>query len=549
MAVELAEDYYLTNFKQLVRFVAESYRHLLTAEERAFAQQFFALPTDAQKLYVRLLCRSHSLFRQNKLHYSEILDLPAAAQKLCEAGYLSINSIDAIDLIVPLFTRVELRDRLPLAFNSSMKRAEMEEQIYSHKNPVQLMESLKYDENILEVQQQSHFDLYRLCFFGNLYQDMTDFVLRDLGLTKFEEYNISRANLSFQSREQIEAHLQYYACVEQLDDVLSDTEEAIFSLHKQVPTSLHSDANLRRRVDRLNNNLARQLERLGHLEAALEIYRKSLKPPSRERQARGLTSLGLPEEAFELCHQLLQSPVTEEESQFAEFFINKLAKKLGKERKATERYRPQEIKLQLESSTESVELCAANYFSNTGECHYTENTLFTAVLGLAIWDIIFAPVKGVFFNPFQDAPADFYEPEFTQQRQGILQDRLTELADTQLFERRVLETFDKKHGLQNPLVNWHYLSKSLLSMALQKVPTADWLSVFSRLLKDPRHNRNGFPDLIHFPSVGGYNLIEIKGPGDSLQKNQLRWMAYFAQHEIPHQVAHVSWVDAESVCT
>ena len=61
------------------------------------------------------------------------------------------------------------------------------------------------------------------------------------------------------------------------------------------------------------------------------------------------------------------------------------------------------------------------------------------------------------------------------------------------------------------------------------------------VISDLRNNSSGFPDLVHFPAVGGYRLIEVKGPGDSLQKNQQRWMQYFHQHGIPHQLARVTW--------
>ena len=67
------------------------------------------------------------------------------------------------------------------------------------------------------------------------------------------------------------------------------------------------------------------------------------------------------------------------------------------------------------------------------------------------------------------------------------------------------------------------------------------IALFERLLSDLRYHRTGLPDLIHFPHDGGYRLIEVKGPGDRLQKNQQRWMAFFARQDIPHRVAQVSW--------
>jgi hypothetical protein len=95
----------------------------------------------------------------------------------------------------------------------------------------------------------------------------------------------------------------------------------------------------------------------------------------------------------------------------------------------------------------------------------------------------------------------------------------------------------------NPLVNWQALDPEILEIALQRIPFGHWMRIFERILLDLRNNRAGFPDLVLFPATGGYQLIEVKGPGDSLQKNQQRWMHFFAQHDIPHAIARVRWMD------
>jgi hypothetical protein len=52
------------------------------------------------------------------------------------------------------------------------------------------------------------------------------------------------------------------------------------------------------------------------------------------------------------------------------------------------------------------------------------------------------------------------------------------------------------------------------------------------------------PDLIRFwPAERRYELIEVKGPGDRLQDNQIRWLAYCAQHGMPVRVLDVRWAD------
>ena len=64
-------------------------------------------------------------------------------------------------------------------------------------------------------------------------------------------------------------------------------------------------------------------------------------------------------------------------------------------------YKPPEIKLHLEPQNLNVEFSVALHLAKTGKCYYLENTLIGGMFGLAFWDIIFAPAKGVFFHPFQ----------------------------------------------------------------------------------------------------------------------------------------------------
>jgi hypothetical protein len=107
--------------------------------------------------------------------------------------------------------------------------------------------------------------------------------------------------------------------------------------------------------------------------------------------------------------------------------------------------------------------------------------------------------------------------------------------------RIVSARWQQKQGLMNPLVNWQDINLEIIRIALERIDYLHWRAVFDRILRDLRNNSSGFPDLVHFPAVGGYRLIEVKGPGDSLQKNQQRWMQYFHQHGIPHQLARVTW--------
>lgn len=74
--------------------------------------------------------------------------------------------------------------------------------------------------------------------FGNLNQDLTDYVLRDLGLYRYESYTLDRHQLPFQSREQIKQYLLYYDCLEQAEEVLASGASEILDLASQLPIGL-----------------------------------------------------------------------------------------------------------------------------------------------------------------------------------------------------------------------------------------------------------------------------------------------------------------------
>ena len=558
--VELAPDYYLSNFRALMDFVVARYGDLLSNGERWFYRTFQALVPDSQRLYVRLLSRKGvpssrgALFRQGKLAYAEITDLPRAVDQLVDAGLLLRDPDLPLEEVLPLFTKADLLAGSSEPLPKALKRAALEQALLEqarreqHADTPKLQRALTAGETLLVVQAAEHFETFKLCFFGNLNQDLTDYVLRDLGLFRYERYPLDRENLPFQSRAQIDRHLRYYACLDQLGDALEAGADAILALAEQLPGELEGDATLQRRLDRLRLTLARQLERLETLEAAEQLYRQCARPPARERRARIAVKRGEIDTGLGLCREILAAPHNEAELVFAESFGYRTAKKEkcldGWEQ--PDRHRPPTETVQLPQLPERVEFLAAAHLEQAspgdpgGQCFYVENSLFNGILGLFIWDILFAPVPGAFFNPFQMAPSDFRTPDFYPQRRAAFEQRLTELDSDSLAER-VWHHYREKRGIANPLVAWEALPEALLQLALTRIPADHWRPLFRRLLSDISHHRNGLPDLILFPATGGYELVEVKGPGDRLQQNQQRWLAFFARHKIPHRVLHVEW--------
>lgn len=540
----LEQDYYLANFRYLIDFVVDTYQGLLSEDELQWHAAFVRAPESAQRLYVRLSGRRGHFFRQSKLRYPEITSVGDAVHALSDAGLASIDVPVALDELLPVYTKPELIKLLRLETQKHLSRPNLLAYVLDRKQSADIT-ALQEADNWVCIKGLNAYTVFKLCFFGNGYQDMSEFVLRDLGVFQYEQYRIDKNSRVFQSREQIEAHLQYFESATVLDQIDQNDVSALLEVNHALPNNDFNDPHLKRRVERLRNAIARQLERLNEPDQALALYALSARPPSRERQVRLLMKCSRFDDAKQLCSEIKSTPVADEELQFVETILPKLHKALSLPQPKRLVFKPTTSKLTLTEGHQRVEFVARDFYAQFGECFYTENTLINGVLGLFIWDIVFAPIEGVFYNPFQSAPADFYQREFVQSRQALLDLRLKELDDPIVFSARVWERYELSFGTMNPLINWQSLSKELLSTALIRIPANDWRALFKRMLNDLRNHTSGFPDLILFPTSGGYELLEIKGPGDAVQKNQRRWMAYFAQHRIPYRVVHIRWASQQ----
>jgi hypothetical protein len=179
------------------------------------------------------------------------------------------------------------------------------------------------------------------------------------------------------------------------------------------------------------------------------------------------------------------------------------------------------------------------------EGYHTENALWNGLFGLAFWDIVFMPVRGAFLNRFQRGPRDLFTPGFRHLRGQAIERRLAEVRDADQWIERVLGTYDRCLGTANALVDWDRLPLVALQAALARIPRAHLAQVFDRMAENLGVHRAGFPDLVLFPPAAaapgpaGYELVEVKGPGDQLRPNQERWLRFFGEQGIPARLVRV----------
>ena len=551
MPEDLPETYYLDNVLTLFEHVRQVYGDLLEQPQLAFLDDFAALSPDASKLCIRLLNRSHDCYRRAKLNYSEIGSLDAAVAELAQHGLLEINGdIDRATLL-SLFTLPELRALIGndggIEGLGKLRRAELEVALLELDDD-DFFTRLKHCDDLLQLLCRDEYLLCQMLFFGNLNQSMTDFVLHDLGLFQYENYPVDPEHRPYRSTLEIRQHWLLYQLQNQFELGDNSDRKQLRELGDIIPGDIEALAPGFGKSERLRYQVARQLERIGDLSSADRLYRQCLLPPSRERRARILDQRGKHRAALELCEAIIAQPLDEQELQFACGFAARLIRRhdfaaMESIEQLRITHQPQIIDLELEFH-DPVEIAVTEFHNaadSAGRCDYVENSLFNGVLGLLLWDVVFAPLPGAFYNPFQYRPSDFYAHDFATRRGRLLDQAWAAINSNEDIWRIVKKRWRQKQGLMNPFVNWQGLDLDLIELALERIEHAHWRAIFIRILRDLRNNRAGFPDLVQFPSTGGYCLIEVKGPGDSLQKNQQRWMQYFDEHGIPHQLTRVTW--------
>ena len=540
------EFYYLDNFQRVLDWIGERYGDLLDDGEQAFLTLFPTLPHNARALFVRMVMRKGNLFRASKLSYAEIGCPVEAAAHLLGTGWIEADPELTLDELFDLLSKPEILD----AFGAQLPRktARKEEQLealravspgarrFSGWHPA-------CPDVAWRILVKPLCDRLRLVFFGNLHQGWTDFVLSDLGLFRYESVDISPASRGFRQRADVDHYLQLHACRERfaagedVDDVVRD-----------LPVHAFDNDWLESRREKLTFQIGQHYEKLKDWDGAYAAYARCRFPGARARAIRVLEK----HERFEQAHALLllaqSAPENEAERQHLARIAPRLARRLGHARLAP----------RARTQVERIELCLAPPNGERwvegavrGHLHgidapvfYVENALANTLFGLLCWRAVFAAIPGAFFHPFHRGPADLHSADFHQRRQAEFAACLAEL-DSGSYRDTIRRTYQEKAGLQSPFVHWDGVTLELIELALACIPPAHLRKWCERILADVKENRTGFPDLIQFwPNEGRYLMIEVKGPGDRLQDNQLRWIDYCAAHDMPVAVCYLQWLES-----
>lgn len=569
--------YYLRNFTFALAWIAQRYGDLLDDAERAFLDDYAALPRPSQALMVRMLMRKGPYFRADSLHYAEIGDPAVAAAPLLALGWLNADPVLTLDALFSVLRQAELARMFAGVAPGKLSKSRLLAHlrglaVYEEARPWGQWRSPRdagddavaraidsavggavaggaagvFD--VVEVRIVLLVERLRLMFFGNLRQDWSEFVLADLGIFQYERVEFPAAARAFQHRSDIETYLRLQRLREQFDEVSTRDGQAAAdwrAIHQALLEETPTQPWLRRRRDKLLFALGWARERQQDWDGALACYRSNGHPGARHRAMRVLEQAGAAADALALAEAALAAPESETEVQLLQRLMPRLRRRLGRDGLAPARkaaVMTLDLRLPRPQDGRSVEFVARDHLSRAdGPVYYVENTLINALFGLLCWPAIFQPVAGAFFHPFQRGPADLHDPGFAAARRAAFDACLARL-DEGSHAAIIRANWRAKAGLMSPFVAWGALDEALLDLALHCLPPAHLKLWFMRILADIKTNASGLPDLVRFwPAERRYELIEVKGPGDRLQDNQLRWIAYNQAHGIPVQVCRVAW--------
>lgn len=511
------DGYYAKNLIAVISSVCEQYDDLLTAEESRFADSTLALSASALRLLARLLSRTKSYIRLDSLSYADVGDISTALDELSRANLIAVNADGDCAEILGLLTVSELKATFSER-EVNGRKSELVDAIRSLHDDEVIRDRVSARYPWLFVTASESFELVCLLFFGNSMQRLDEFVIRDLGVTRFESYELDPAFRLFRTRRAIDRFQELSELGERVETLGKSvsTEEAK-SIYQAIGKR-ETDRVFELRRSRVLNALGRNLERAKEHELALTCYRSSTTHPARERTMRILMKEDRIEDLERVRLDILHAPRTYEERTFANRF--------GKPRTPQPHI---EVRNGVAPSVndQRIEQFAVQQLTDGGsQAWHLENLLPNSLFALAFWDWLYASVRGAFVNPFQATPLDLYWPEFFDVRSAICEDPLSKPSE---LKTRILSTAQLKRGISNQLVPWSILTPDLLNSILNAITTDQLLNLLRVVIEDLRQFRAGFPDLTVIDKNGKIAFVEVKGPGDQLRPNQRLWLERLKQ--------------------
>lgn len=590
---------YQRNFKILIQTGLEHHSPLFTSEEKTFLESFQSLSADGQRLFIRLYQRKGPWFRMSNLSYTDITDLKSTCQELLVAGYINSSESQTEGsgavtkemlevLLVPelrqLVSVAGLKEKKEVG---SAKREELLEWLLSATD--QKKEKLLFGASgetrvpslftlfsnlagcCVQISHLAGLLLWRVqrLFFLTGEQDLSTFLLVDMGLKKYPDYSCHRTQCIFSSRADL---LLYEEALEiaQIVDMALDANDMpkvakSIEISSTYLTNLQKDKKLQsdflephsmflsrfsapwvytkiltlgvsvlereRRyeeaIELLKGLLSRSycpgqrgywtlrlsidLEHMGHLEESLLAAEKGIddawvRAGDRMALQRRILRLGKP-------------PRRWKKPAFAKAVGKTIKEVYVRGRPLNSATGAKSIFYGYDGQQCSVEQLALQYYSGEqGGCWqgvHSEGGIWMTYFGLLMWDVLFADVPDVFQTSFQTAPLDLRTDFFYPSRESLIE---TQLSNIHMGEaNKILSASWEAHfGTSCQGVNWDRHSLVELQTIASCIGGPALAAICRLLAEDYGSWAAGMPDLLLWRTSSDEKDLPCRNCGHSL---------------------------------
>lgn len=543
----LPPTYYHTNFCYLLSFVQDKYKGILLTDEWRFLRKFYCLTEEAQCLFVRLSNRRGLYFRVDSLQYQELSSIPNCLKELEKHAFITYVTSDFDALETPLILRILAKEELKKIFSlkgkASLRKEEYIQAVLAEFSEKDIVEAISTYTSILRVAFQPEIAFLKFLFFGNRSMDMTEFVLRDLGILSYQSYKQDELVARFSTRKEAEDKWfvsDQFEIFYQLTNGNSPSELIFDWISAVWESSFHELEELAARsMERLIVKVALYLEKKKAFDMALILFEKTSQPPARERRVRILEKQKEWESALAICEEIIAKPAHEEELIFAK---DRIAKREKKRLIVKTQVLKDSPKVVISNEFKgNVEMGVAHHYESLGyQAVFAENHLWRALFGLVFWDIIFDKSLVAFHHPFQRRPSDFHLPDFYEKRKVKIKARLEELTEPAVLIQEIAEMYQKKMGIANPFVLWNDAIWEMCRVAVAQIPLNILKIIWLKIAENQVENGRGFPDLM-IRNEEKIFFVEVKSPTDHLSNQQVFWQDFFQKNGLETFVLRVEF--------
>ncbi|XP_058736594.1 fanconi-associated nuclease 1 homolog isoform X1 [Vicia villosa] len=581
---------YQLNFCLIIQEALKNNIHLLTEDEKTYIESFTSLSNDSQRLFIRIYTRKGPWFRMSSISYPEILDIQKAVKELAEKEYICTvedgNQLCESDMndILDVLTVSELREILCFLLKKScghgMKKQDLISSILStcaglwpHLSKM-ILDRTGFCIKISSKAESLIWRIERL-FFLNGEQDLSSFLLVDIGKIKYPTYTCTILEPIFSNRMDLLAFEEAIEVAQVMDEALDanktdmvlrcikiaesrvsavlpiqySTSKTVSTFHHLFTASwvyskvvtlgisfLEQERRYSDAIDLLKLlqnvftcdvkrgywalRLSVDLEHLGYIDESLQVAENALldqwvRAGSRMALQRRVLRLGKPPRRWKV-------------PSFSKSVLRKIpevyvqGRPLNSELGAKNRFYNEE------GNQCGVEELALDYYAAEGwQGVHTESGIWLTIFGLLMWDVIYADVPNVFHTRFQNAPLDLGTDSFYTARASIIESHLQQIHEG-MAEEFLIMSWETHYGTSCRGVNWDRHSLDELRAAVTCVRGSCLASFCKLLCEDYRSWSSGMPDLLLWRFCGEYSgeakLVEVKGPKDRLSEQQRAWL-------------------------